>query len=640
MRGARYSRRVNFHQTVTLTIMNFSPAQNYTADLVAMSLSQNSLVLYKNRPARVRGVGDKLELELAGGRFLKVRPKDVVLLHPGPIHSLDDLHPPDGDVKTAWELLAGESTTLPELAELIYQAYTPSTAWAVWQLVEEGLYFRGSPEAVVAATPDELAEAQAARQAKIREAEAWAEFLARAGEGRMAPEDAVFLREVESLAFGRQSKSRVLRELGRTQTPENAHALLLELGYWDHTVNPYPHRLKLPVEAPTVDLPDLPAESRVDLTHLPAFAIDDEGSQDPDDALSLDAGRRLWVHVADVAALVSPGSPADIEAQARGAKLYLPEIRVPMLPPRANDILALGLSEVSPALSFCLESAGDDAVSVVEIVPSWVRVTRLTYEEAEARLEEPPFQDLYRLARQHQARRQANGAVSIDLPEVKVRVEEGRVAIRPVLPLRSRTLVREAMLMAGQAAARFALNNQIPLPFTTQDRISIPDGLPEGMAGMFALRRLMTRSQLSTVPGPHGGLGLNLYTQMTSPLRRYLDLVIHQQLRAFLLGRPLLDAPAILERVGAAESLAGSLRHVERLSNRHWTLVYLMQHPGWQGRGVVVDRQDSRYTLLIPELDWQTTLHLRRELPLNSELLLAVTGIHLAGQEAYFQVKD
>lgn len=69
-----------------------------------------------------------------------------------------------------------------------------------------------------------------------------------------------------------------------------------------------------------MELPDLPDEPRRDLTGLPAFAIDDEGNLDPDDALSLD-GDRLWVHVADAAALIGPDSPADIEARARGATL-------------------------------------------------------------------------------------------------------------------------------------------------------------------------------------------------------------------------------------------------------------------------------------------------------------------------------
>ncbi len=600
-----------------------------------MTLPKDSLVLYKNRPALVEQTGDKLELRLEDGKSLKVRPKDVTLLHPGPLHSLSDLQPLSGEVKTAWELLAGSTTTLAELAELIYEEYTPATAWATWQLIDDGLYFRGTPQEVVTASAAEVAAAQAARQAKAAEAQAWTGFLERVTTGRFEPDDARFLREVEELALGRQSKSRLLRELGRTQTPENAHALLLELGYWAETVNPYPIRLNLPTEPPAIELPPLPDEARLDLTHLPAFAIDDEGSQDPDDALSLD-GQRLWVHVADPAALVTPASPADLEARARAAKLYLPEMSVPMLPSQATDLLALGLADISPALSFGLDLGPAGEIRGVQIAPSWVKVTRLTYEEAEARLDQAPLRSLYRLAADYQARRQANGAISIDLPEVKIRVANGEVLIRPLLPLKSRTLVREAMLMAGEAVARLAVREHIPLPFTSQDAPEPVDELSEGLAGMYARRRLMTRSQLTTAPAPHAGLGLDIYAQLTSPLRRYLDLVMHQQLRAYLQGRPLLDSGAMLERVGAAEAVTGSVRQAERLANKHWTLVYLRRQPGWQGRGVVVEKQRSRATVLIPELDLVTYLHLSQDLPLNSEVGLTLQEVNLPELEAYF----
>jgi len=603
-----------------------------------MNITKNSLVLYKNRPALVKQVGDKLAIELEDGKAVRVRTKDVTLLHPGPLQSLSQLQPQAGEVQVAWELLAGETTTLAELAELVYETFTPATAWAAWQLVEDGLYFRGTPAEIVVALPEEVAQEQAARETKAADEQAWLEFLARAGAGKIEPEDAPFLREVEEVALGRQSKSRVLRELGRNQTAENAHALLLELGFWDSTVNPYLQRLKLPTEPPAIKLPPLPEEERVDLTHLPALAIDDEGSQDPDDAVSL-AGDRLWVHVADPAALVPPGSPADVEARARAAKLYLPEMSVPMLPPEANELLALGLAEISPALSFGLDFEADGEITGVEIVPSWVSITRLTYEEAETRLGELPLRSLYELARAYEVRRKANGAISIDLPEVKIRVVNSEVIIRPLLPLKSRTLVRELMLMAGEAVARFARQENIPLPFTSQDAPEVID-LPEGLAGMYARRRTMTRSQLTTVPAPHAGLGLDIYAQLTSPLRRYLDLVMHQQLRAHLQGEPLLDDQAILERVGATESMTGSVRQAERLSNKHWTLIYLLQHPDWRGQGVVVDKQRSRATVLIPELDLITYLHLREDLPLNTELPLRLIEVNLPELEGYFQVEN
>ncbi len=102
-----------------------------------MNIPQYSLVLYKGGPARVVAIGDKLEIELQDGRSLRVRPKDVTLLHPGPLAGVRDLiNPPAGEVEAACELLEGGQTTLPELAELVYGSYTPATAWAAWRLVD------------------------------------------------------------------------------------------------------------------------------------------------------------------------------------------------------------------------------------------------------------------------------------------------------------------------------------------------------------------------------------------------------------------------------------------------------------------------------------------------------------------------
>lgn len=617
-----------------------------------MTIKPASLVLYKGRPARVQQVGKKIELQVEGGEPVSVRPKDITLLHPGPLQSLHELgQKPNGDPTTAWELLAGETITLPELAELIYDEYSPITVWATWRLVDEGLYFSGPPEAIAVHTAEQVESIRQGRQAKAAEEQAWQAFVARVEAGHFAAEDSRYLNEVVAVALGKQTQSRVLRALGRAETPETAHALLLAIGYWDESVNPYPSRLGVATSAPddSVLHPSprlLPDEERRDLTHLTALAIDDEGNRDPDDALSLD-GDVLWVHVADVAAVVRPDSAADLEARNRGVSLYLPEGTVPMLPQTVTEALGLGLQSVSPALSFGLRLNAAAEVVDVEIVPSWIRVTRLTYGEVNERLDEPLFARLYRVAQASRARREQQGAIELTLPEVKVRVNDGRVEIRPILPLGSRELVREAMLLAGEAVAGYALAQHIPLPFTVQEK---PEDLPEtrptadDLAGMFALRRMMQRSQQQLAngsnPGGHAGLGLPMYVQCTSPLRRYLDLVVHQQLRAHLCGEALLDPQQLMLRLGAAEAGGSAVRAAERLSIAHWKHVYLLQNPDWTGEGIVVEQQQARSLIAIPELDMEAYVYQRGSggLNLNGRVRLALRDLDLPTREANFRL--
>jgi exoribonuclease-2 len=605
------------------------------------SVRPGSLVLYKHDPARVQSIGrKKLAIVLPDGETVSVRPKDIDLLHPGPVDSLDGLSAPEGEMKTAWELLQESTTTLGDLAELAYGAFTPSTAWAAWAWVADGLYFEGTPDEIVVKGAEEVAQEKADREARAAEQRAWETFLERAGAGEFVPEeDERYLTEVEMLALGQRDQSRVLNELGRAENSENAHALLLELGYWDETRVPYPERLGLPTGSPDVRLPPLGDEERVDLTHLPAFAIDDEGSTDPDDAISLEvtgSGRRLWVHVADVAALVGPDTPPDLEARGRGETLYLPDGKVSMLPPEAAARLGMGRTEVSPALSLSLDLDGEGSVVGMEVVPSTVRVTRMTYEEADGKLDEAPLYGLYELARAFYARRQENGAVRIDLPEVRVRVIDGEVAISPLPELRSRVLVREAMLMAGEATAGFAAEEGIPIPYATQVPPTTEER-PDDLAGMFGLRRHMTRTQYSSMPGRHAGLGLDRYVQATSPLRRYLDLVVHQQLRAHAKGEEVLPTDELMGRIGAAEAVAGDVGYAERLAREHWTLVYLMQHPQWRGEGILVERWDRRGKVLLPELGLEPTVHLRGDVGLNDRLTVQVVDVDLPTLRATFR---
>jgi len=600
------------------------------------NLTTGALVLYKIRPARVTEVSDKIGLELEGGKTKRVRDKDVTLLHPGPLASLNQLTPLEGEVREVWELMEGGETPIGEFCELVYGDYTPASAWAAWQLVAEGIYFEGDPEAI-RARPAELVEAEIAeRERKQAEARAWEEFMQRVEAGRIIDEDRKTLGEVEQLALEKRSGSRILQALGVQETAVNAHRLLVSTGYWSLNENPYPGRAGINLQIPELPVPELPEEPRLDLTGLTAFAIDDEDNQDPDDAISLD-GDRIWVHVADVAALVAPDSPMDQEARERGANLYLPDRVVPMLPQEVTDRLGLGLQARSPALSIGFVLNSDAVPEQVEIRLSWLAVERISYAAAEQRLQEPPFAALLELSRRYRARRAHAGAASIDLPEVKLKVVDGEVEIHPLPRLSSREMVTDLMLMAGEAVAGYCQARDIPIPYATQ---APPDeaAVPQDMAGMYAYRRFFKPTQVKSQAEPHSGLGLARYTRATSPLRRYSDLLTHQQLRAHLAGREALDILALSERIALSE--AGSLanRKTERLSNNHWRLIYLRDHPDWKGEAVIVAKEGERATVLIPELAMEARVRIKGPEGLNDRIRLKPREIDLPDLTCYFRI--
>ncbi|PYE50022.1 RNB domain-containing ribonuclease [Deinococcus yavapaiensis] len=598
-------------------------------------LRTGSLVLYKSKPARVEEVsGDKLEISTPSGR-VRVRPKDVVELHPGPVANLD-VSIPSGDPRDAWDLVEGETFSLADLADLAFGSFTPGAALGVWNWLQDGTYFEGGVDGVKPKSPGAVQATLDAREAKDREAREWDDFIAALK--RRDVTDARKLADVESLASGRTSKSRVLTALGRLETPQEAHALLLDLGVWTETRNPHPERAGVSTKDVALPFPTAPSEDRLDLTHLSALAIDDEGSADPDDALSIertDEGWRLWVHVADPAVIVTPDSELDREARTRGATLYLPDRTITMLPQELTDAVALGLTETSNALSVALDLNDAFEVTNVDVHLTRLHVTRLTYAEAQERLHEPTLAALAEFGRAARSRREAAGALMLRLPEVRIRVRDGDVRITSLPPFESRLLVQEAMMAAGEGVARWAAEREIALPFAAQDR---PLGSVEGddLASQYAGRKLLARTRFAPSPAPHFGLGLSMYAQSTSPLRRYLDLVVHQQVRAFLAGERLLSGREISARTAEADMAAGAVRSAERASNRHWTLVFLRRHAAWRGEGVVVERKGASATVLLPDLALDATVTAPHDL--GETVTLEVASVDLPNLTARWRV--
>ena len=631
-------------------------------------ISERALIVYKNKPALVREItADRITIVLSDSSEVRVREKDVEVIHPGPVNNLagideynaseSDNIAPNETIREVWDLLAGQGpVSLRELAELAYGEYSSASAWAAFGLLLDGLYFTGTISAIYGRPQDQVEADEKKRGEKRRAGEERELFLKRLKARRPnllnentdgQADDRRFIQDVEALAYGKSAKSRTMKDIGLGETPEDAHALLLESGFWTADINPHPGRFGVSL-SPAKNIPDPPpTENRRDLTGMTAFAIDSPWSADPDDAISLEQkdGRHiLYVHVADSASSIGSESPCERDARDRGATLYIPEGSFRMLAEESLPLFALGLAELSPALTFKITLNANCEIEEAEIFPSTVKVTRLTYQAADELIVgtngHEMLRDLYTLAERNMHRRTASGAINIDLPETYISLKDGQTAIEPIARYRSADMVRECMLLAGEGAAIWAMQHNVPFPYVAQETGEIPDNVLPGMAGAYQLRRCMRPRILSVKPGQHWGLGLGAYTQVTSPLRRYTDLLAHIQIRSFLQGGTPLSADDVMARIGAGEAAALAVTQAERASCSHWTMVYLSGKKESVWDAVALEKKGNRWVLMIPALALETQVPLKKEIAPNDSLRLILKSVNIPRLEANFAAEE
>mgnify|MGYP002625289979 FL=1 len=605
-------------------------------------MNKSSVVIYKNLPALVgEREGDKFLVNWCVSRATstgkkavyasqKVREKDVILLCEGEASSLDALLDfadealKDGSqiqiqIEELYELLMSdeESSTKAisfcELAELARNSLKADESWGIYSVLKNGFLFEEKIEFLDSSLPGKISFVPRSKE-KIEELknkafekehaeELRAEFINRLKQGNLnLPEDSKYMGEVESFALGKTDHCRTLKDAGFKETVERAHDILLKTGLWDISRNPYPVRFGLSTKSAGISLLTPPQEERF-VVEQEAYAIDSPWSTDPDDAICFD-GEALWVHIADPASTVKPDSQIDIAARARGATLYIPEGAARMLSESCLEDYALGLKEKNNALSFKIKLNEKCEIEDCEVLKTVVNVKRLTYEKADELKNTPELKPLFEIAEKTFARRVNNGAVTISMPEIHVIVDSQtkKVTMEKNVHYKSGEVVRECMILAGEGAAKFAFKNNIPFPFISQDSPDIPKDLPEGLAGQYRLRRCMRKRNVGVTPSAHAALGLSMYSQVTSPLRRYGDLIAHQQLRSFINGEPLIDKDEMLLRVAAGDAASRAAKQAERNSNTHWTLVYLLQNPQWQGTAICLEKQPRQSIFFIEDL--------------------------------------
>lgn len=327
---------------------------------------------------------------------------------------------------------------------------------------------------------------------------------------------------------------------------------------------------------------------RVDLRDRLIVAIDPATAHDHDDAVSIEplAGGRwkLGVHIADVAAVVEPGSAIDREALRRGNSTYLVDRVIRMLP-KDLTVRVCSLLPGEDHLAHTVELVYDDRGHVLEArtFRSIIRARAiLTYEQVQEFFDSGRFEgaaedlraalrNLRRLAKKIRALRFENGALDFALPETHCDLDaEGNpIGFTRRGATEAYNLVEECMLAANQAVARKvhaagvpgiyrvheepsdeqwarmadelrALGHRAP-PQNVQDLNRLARsvlGKPEQYMTTLTLLRNMKRAAYEAECRPHFGLGFSHYAHFTSPIRRYPDLVLHRILIGIEEGRP------------------------------------------------------------------------------------------------------
>ncbi len=381
------------------------------------------------------------------------------------------------------------------------------------------------------------------------------------------------------------------------------------------------------------------------------LAVDDPWTTDVDDALWVEAGGtaepggpvRVHVLIADPSCGIPIGSAVAAEGMARAATLYLPDRKVPMFPRiLSEEAFSLVPGARRPMMDFCGDFDAEGNLLEFRIVPVWaVLDRRLTYDEVDALLADPAdpgpvgpvFRTLARLAATLRRRREEAGAVLVDRDDVSVRVVDGEVRVRRLRgDSPARRLVAEFMVFACTQAGRFAREHGVPVVYRRQgppDRPLPADLAPGSKAWAYRVVRALRRAELSVHPEPHFGLGVTGYTQVTSPLRRFQDFIVHAQLKGFLRdGRAPLDSDRILAMFGDLEGRAEARVQVEREARRYYILKYLTSFEGADVAGEVVATQGNRAVVELSDTGLEVWLNGAGHLPLGSEVRLRVLEVH------------
>ena len=389
--------------------------------------------------------------------------------------------------------------------------------------------------------------------------------------------------------------------------------------------------------------PDALSKNRVDLTGLNIITIDGRSTLDFDDALSIENfgdHYRLGVHIIDVGYYVKKKDIFNNEAFDRGSSIYMPDLKIPMLPPfLTEDICSLKAGSLRPAISIMIQLSRSFEITGYEIIPSIIKVMQ-NFSYFDVNLisqEDPGILTLINIAEEFRRYRLAAGAINIFLPEINIWIDKKEEIIVKKIDRESpaRMLVAEIMIMANWLMARFLMEHKIPAIYRSQpepkERLN-----KNGQGTIFQncmQRRLLSRFILGSSHEHHSGLGLNAYVTATSPIRKYYDLVTQRQIRAVLGMETAYEKNEIDKIIQMLTQTMADVVKIQRNRNRYWLLKHLEKKRGEKFEAIVLFKRRNNYQILIADYMLECDLSISSCQGLNPEEVIHVTIQHVDARQ-------
>ena len=437
-------------------------------------------------------------------------------------------------------------------------------------------------------------------------------------------------------------EGRIIEIIGQTGDPGvdvAAVAYSFQLGI------KFPPKVEQQAEKIPDKIPEAEILNRLDLRQIDCFTVDPFDAKDFDDAVSLkilpDNNVELGVHIADVSYFVPEKSEIDKEAFNRGTSVYLVDRVIPMLPERlSNELCSLKPGQDRLTMSCIMILNPEAEVIKYSITPSVIKSKRrFSYEQVNNIVqhgsEDPLAQNLSAmmdLSKQLTRKRFHEGGIDFETPEVTFDLDDSGfpVEIHRKERLDSHRLIEEFMLLANKTVAKHIKkisDDQKLLPFVyrvhekpDQDKMykffeflhavgyeikptrtitakffqqiinDIKGSKEELIIEEVALRSMMKAVYSSDNIG-HFGLGFSDYTHFTSPIRRYLDLVVHRLLRMYAKGAKGQDSSYSINELNKiceqATKMERTALEAERESIRLKQNEYISRHIGDEFDGII-----------------------------------------------------